>query len=848
MMIVRSVRGPGLVKHARCYRLALVLGGCSLVIPMTHGSCDFPIHRSSFESERRLGVAGDGSAIMSGADQTADFGVMVTDTEGNPLLEERIDWCLTDESHVSISNEANQTVSVRTNSFEVSSTELVGRSEYGMSEVRIPIILADLAADVVLIQSSDVTSGRSPMLGETQTVLLASTPQTQSIAVGSVVASGDAAGILLRVVDVDTAGDEVSIEGESANLGELFDSVDISVNTPTVRSLVSERATAEKGFGLECEAESNDGTVFFSEDIDPSLATEGSARFEMDDSGFGIFAMASLQGEVNLGKVEASIAFAETIACELEFADIPLLPIPIGPLRFEFALEPEIQVSLESKLSAWEGELALPIVEYGGSLSGGVSYDTLTQEWRTESDATPQLDVIIPDRNDLLEFRNEIGFEVEVEASAGAELEIDAKLGLVPGLSVDIASIELIALRFFAALEIDFPFPFASMEPQYRGPAWKVNVGSRVELEPEFEFEIDLSIKDLMDRLAKLVTDAESVGVFLDTPITLSEKKTKILGSPLSMEFSADCDGNECEVGEPVDLRLLLDSDAAVPTLEGTANFLRNDFFDANLSPVSAQLSVDDGSGQSVWIPPASLRGKQVSVFPRVSLDPISRLYPYGDSPAVIDFGVSSSIEITPLGGRATAAAGASCAPGGRSTVDEGSSGSVSESASCSAEDDRGRTFNGSSGGSASYGFSLLSNTVSGSTRASSRASRSGDATGSASADARSDLAFEFFALAPTCFRASGTLFFSADALRLSSNTRLFSNILRLQGAQNPFRDGVGAHTLSLSSQGELFDGQFASLEVRSQANTSGGGRVVSNVDFSVQFVPKPINGECPGT
>ncbi len=502
----------------------------------------------------------------------------------------------------------------------------MGRLAYGMEEVRIPIIFADLAAGAVMISSSDVIQGQSPREGETQSISLVRTPITESLQPGQIVASGDLAGILARVVSIQLRASAVSIEGEFVQLGELFDSMDIAVESYGRKARPFDTsAPLAKGASLECNREVMGGASIAIEDL-PSLnnlEVAGSTQLQINSNGLLVSANATLSGEVFVGQVEAELALNQLAQCILEGPDFPFLPIPIGPVRIDLALEPKYVISAELSEGAGSLNVLSPIFQFSRDISGTIALDSASGTWDSFANSGGTLRSTLPEgRNRFFEFSGG-NLNTTVQASAGAELELAINLGL-GAVTVNLFDIDLFDLRGLFEFNLEIDEPFSPDDSQYSGPKWSVKGGTRVSLDPEFEPISETRFGDIVESIADYLTDFEDIGVFPETPITLIESLTTIVASPSAVTLEPDCPENGCDLVDPVEFDVTVFPGVGSQSFSGVARLLQR--FDETLVEVASAPIVDSAARVS-FISTDGSAGAEL--YPRVSIDSLSNVSPY---------------------------------------------------------------------------------------------------------------------------------------------------------------------------------------------------------------------------
>ncbi|WP_041718055.1 hypothetical protein ACN2MM_12625 [Alkalilimnicola ehrlichii MLHE-1] len=563
----------------------------------------------------RIEIVSDQSIILSGAGDSAEIEAYVVLDNGRVDRTATIEYESTNPDLIGV--DASGRITALTHTIGSANIQL---SAEGVEPVMALAAIADLAPGALYVDAGWVVDDRLTDEDElTARVVLQRNEQTEGLAPGDVLVSGDRAGLLDRVTEVTVHGNRVVLETEPAELTDAFENLSIQaqgtplnyggvldedghddgrpegagVSGAAAEDRVSGAAVQQIQGGLECKLGGsvlNIGVTGLSINhnyalvprVDLDISNRSLNRFDIYLDG---------QGHLNasLGGVTLSGGGSADVNCSRGLRSVPFAAVPVvGPVLLTPSLEPSVGFKVAGSYQA--GELSLSGIELdqGASMELGIGY-TGVQGFRGINE--------FETFGDGVDFAN-LGGGLENEFSAsvgpymGAALNLDVRV-----LRWELASTGLVGLEIGGGSDLSMTYPFDSEEQDYRGPRWSFFAEGKAGFGPLLD-----SIKAferILDRMG--VPGAANISGFVSTNVNLVDIHRSLLQSPNPQVQAAPA---KVEVEEPLSLQV--SAGQSIGSLDTDFVAFRTD--QANDAPwtreVVAQASNDgNGNATETWVP-----------------------------------------------------------------------------------------------------------------------------------------------------------------------------------------------------------------------------------------------------
>jgi internalin A len=596
----------------------------------TCGSGDL-IMAGGFEAlpQYTINFTSDTNVVITEAGQQAQFSVEFLDENGVPLDTSSLEWCLEDETNLSVAS-AGTNATVDSTGFALGSVDLVVRDPRTSIYATASILFADLQPDATYIDSEDVIDNG----GGGDTVILERNAYTESIQPGDVLVSGDKAGLLVRVLSVSLTSDQVILTVEAAKITDAFVNLDIngstvaqnvSVNYEGTTSQLTVKTELENGEvattqvdidSLECVTEDKRafGLKLVGGSIDWDIETKLFRAFKIEDSTvqeFSFYSTQSLVITAQTGSLDFSSVLAGEVTCEIPLPRYKTPTLPYAAFSFGLGVQPKVGIKVGGGIDGPSFSLAGPQGEATDQVTVGFRY-TVGGGWETIANHSRKAKV------DLFtaDFDTEIDFSLEASAFGGVGFELIVNAGK-DVLSWELASVEFVEVVSDISLNAEFKSPFDSMDKDYTGPKWDISGNVTGEFKAEFT---NGALFDLLEALDVPTALPISGNVF--DPV-----KVELLHSPRIFFFKQTC-SPDCEMlpdpGDRVTFAMQTDNLEDEGQIEYLASVNNQEYLVALVAD-----EVSTGGSVIDWIPDeADLEGVY-QLHPRLQVDPLSILFPY---------------------------------------------------------------------------------------------------------------------------------------------------------------------------------------------------------------------------
>ncbi len=564
----------------------------------------------------RLELVTAPSIVLDSAGQGATIEVRAIDAYGTVVPGASIAWTTSDPEIASVSPSGSLRARVIAQSSGPGSAQILAK--WGSFEARTDVLLATTRPGTVSL-SSDL------ILSRTKThVSLRRNSLTESLFPGQILVSSGRWALIDRIETQTIAASTVELTVVPASYPEAFEDLTIeSQGSPSVfvarlrgggesyadlrdasgRVQRMSLPTAEDfAHPLVCRFASGVSAPvqIVGPDIQIIARLIPHAVYRAWTRELSVWVDGSVQVQILSGEVRFSAVTSQEVSCSLSLGSIPVATAWVYGIGLSLNLKPVVEVRIQESAGALV-RLTGPVASAVGTVTGGLHYSS-ANGWTPFSNRsfsgsiTPAtLSLETPSLN------------ASIEASAGAEVSIDAYLG-IPGGNRSLAEFKFFELEGYGKTALRLPLPLAPSSPSYAGPSWSSSLGVRADL------GLELSSGDLLDLL-----DILGITVAFGDSYPLFDYN---LSSKSSPTFSISSDLVEVSTGES-----LLLSGAGTALGSGSLEFWSRKNSTATLSPL-ADGSFSSGTGSAGFSPSASQVGSH-RIEGRLRLDGISSIFPY---------------------------------------------------------------------------------------------------------------------------------------------------------------------------------------------------------------------------
>lgn len=563
----------------------------------------------------RIEIVSDKSFILSGAGDFEEIEAHIVMDDGRIDRTATIEFESTNPDLIEV--DASGRVTALSHTIGSANIRLTAE---GVEPVMALAAIADLAPGALYVDAAwlvdrQITDEEEP----TAQVVLQRNEQTEGLAAGDVLVSGDRAGLLDRITEATVDGDRVVLETEPAELTDAFDNLSIQaqgapldysgvldedghddgrpegagVSGAAAEDRVSGAAVQQIQGGLECKLGGsvlNIGVTGLSINHNYGLVP----RVDLDISNrslnrFDVYLDGQAHLDARLGNVTLSGGGSADVKCSRSMRSVPFAAVPvIGPVVLTPSLEPSIGFKVAGSYQAGELVLAGISLDQGASLELGFGYTGIEgfrgiNEFETVGDGV-----------DFGDFGGDLTneFSATVGPYLGADLNIDVRLA-----GWELASTGLVGLELGGGSTLSMTYPFDSEEEKYRGPRWSFFAEGKAGFAPLLK-SIN-AFERILDRIG--VPGASNVSGFVSTNVNLVDIRRTLLQSPNPQVQAAP---STVEVEEPLSLQV--SAGQSIGSLDTEFVAFRTD--EANDAPwtrqVVAQASNDaDGNATETWVP-----------------------------------------------------------------------------------------------------------------------------------------------------------------------------------------------------------------------------------------------------
>ena len=401
-------RFPKLLKQLLC-AASLLSALVPSVLVAQEGSTDFEkIFVSKFEETPvelapRIEFTTDQSHIFADSGETRAVEVQVYDESGQLVADPQIDWSTEDSALLGVTPTGP-------NSAELESLD-TWSGTVGYTATYTPLglqatglaTMADTAPETVLIPSQWVLAVLGDRLEE-HTIELTRNTTTEALQNGDILASGNAVGLMVRVLSSDLDTDRVAIQAEPALITAAFDTFNATATaepvhvtfraTPestqvTVRSaktdeILQTRTIPDRGLlgSLDCDGGLEQGVNVDVTALElETTLTPTDTLLEVNGSGVALeFGVSGTMTATAEAAVDVTAGIDVQGECEIDLPNVSLGGVPLPPFSLGPRIAPALGVGIAASADANAGWVSLSGLERSWTVEAGVTY-TDTAGW-----------------------------------------------------------------------------------------------------------------------------------------------------------------------------------------------------------------------------------------------------------------------------------------------------------------------------------------------------------------------------------------------------------------------------------------------------------------------------------
>ena len=521
----------------------------------------------------------------------------------------------------------------------VERAESVGRQfESEASSSRGSAIPTIAHPDAIYIKSEYVIgwSGRDRL--QEHTLHLRRNAKTEAISVGNFLYSGNKAGVLVEVLQVVIAADEVRLSAIPAALNAVFQSAvfedSVATSGAAVAAASAVRAgrpgskrsaldrirmtpSAKSGGSLNCEGEGSTDITLIDAGFDPSLVFRSLIvirNWNIDLVEFGVDA--SLGATLDVG---LSLGAEVNVTCKIRPLGLPRLSF--GPaISIKPALAPQIDLTGEASLQVQDTSWELNNLAPTWSFNGGLRNEG--DGWRAFRTGEPPSATPQPESPDI----SSVG-ALELNGMFNLILNTKFCLGWCLGFST-LGELNLFKAGIGADYALRFEAPLDKRLHSYSGPQVNSDINGSAGL------DIALKKKGWVRYLP--------VSTGFEAKVDLFDKRWPLLETP-TLELDVICSPDDCqfEPGEEGEISLILkavdsmDNDQFSESTTGQAEFYLQQNDEESLVLVD-EATFENGTAQTT-IMISSFAAGDYKVYPRLSINELTYWFWTDNFPLGVD-------------------------------------------------------------------------------------------------------------------------------------------------------------------------------------------------------------------
>lgn len=634
---------------------ALAVGVCGPMFAHGQGIAVEKVFVADFEEQPvevypRIEFVTDQTQLFAESGETRSASVRVYDASGNLIADPDLDWTSSNGSLLSVTETGPGEAELTSlGSWDGTVTFQAAYPALGLT-IAGQATMADPAPDTVLIPSAWVLEVLGDRFNE-HTVVLERNGTTQGLGADDIVVSGDAAGVSVRVLAAELAGDRVRLEVIPASVEEAFEAYSSAAAGEPVRVMIRAREAStrvttysrETGRVLgrqalpsrsllnavTCDGDLDLGTNVRFDALD--LEIDLQPKTESDINLFGDdFLELGMSGSVRaVAQLSVSASADAPVAgkCSVDLRNIVLPDVRLYIFRVAPRIDPSIEVRASATAQAATGWVPISGLERTWTLDAGIRYTT-AGGW--ESFETFDSSGAEPDGGSFT-----LGGDLALEATAGVNVGAGLDFCLTPcAPNTGFANTEFIQLFGGPYWRFGIATPLDPADPAYQGPELSIGVDA--------EATAGLEVSFFESGILKYLPIGGSAG--FSFPIFSQQLEfVSTPGLSGSLQCAPDCGAMPTD-GGTLDLQLTA---AAAGT--GTAEFW--------MGRSGAMLSLlgtaaFDGGQASASFAPGSLVEGTYEVYPRLALDSalfwFTPTWPLGAQTPVGQFTVDAGVAAPP--------------------------------------------------------------------------------------------------------------------------------------------------------------------------------------------------------
>ena len=351
-----------------------------------------------------------------------------------------------------------------------------------MSPAEATVIIAQPASNTVMVDSSLILSKSASQ------AVLANTPATAQIKTGDIIASGNKAGLLVKVNSVQNSGNTLLVNTTPVSLPEAFKNLNINISSlPVTLTLVVSNGRAslvsptgqvmplnraalggftcvddKSGSAVQANYTGPTVTLPVPTNLHLELSTTGSTLPPFYSlQSFSLLVHMQIPAKLTFGSINFSAANNVGFTCTMPIGSIDIPALDIGPFTIGGHLAAELGVKVDATANG-QYTITLPTIADTLTADDGVEWNS-TSGWQAITNNSSSGQTVTTPGSE---------FSSSIEGSVGAYLDCKAGIDLSTLLGGDLGGVDLAYAEIAGTMNLGIQAPFNVTSNGYTGPKW----------------------------------------------------------------------------------------------------------------------------------------------------------------------------------------------------------------------------------------------------------------------------------------------------------------------------------------------------------------------------------------